>query len=1345
MSTTMPLSEAKRLLLERRLRGEGAAPRAEADTVRPRPPGAPVPVSPEQGQIWLHASVAQTVPLYNEPITIHRHGPFSLDAMQRSFDELLRRHEAWRTSFEVVDGEVRQIVHPDLRIVLPLVDLSDLPREAAEEEALRLAAADARVPISMADAPLIRAKVVRLAPEEHRLYLTLHHIIFDGVSLYRVVMPELAILYEAFAAGRTPALPPPVLQYGDYAIWRRRESAQAEFAQQMKHWRRELAGELPTLLLPFDRPRPPAVTHRGAIERFDFPPGLTEALHALSRSEGVTLYMVLLAAFKALLHRYTGQEDIIIGGVTDARRRPELERLIGYFLNPISLRTRPSASLPFRGLLAQARDAALGALGNSDVPFDQVVRELHIRRDPAAHPIFTVFFTIQPPVDLVDPAWDLTQMDVGGGGAKFDIYFELEERPSGVIARFIYNTALFDAATMQRMAGHYLTLLAGVVADPGRSLGTLPLLTEPELHLVRDAWNRTARPTPRTTLHGVVEEQVRRAPNAPAVVFEGRAWTYAELDERAERIAERLRRAGAGPGGLVGLCVERSAEMVASVLAILKAGAAYLPLDPALPSTRLEFIIGDAAPVLVITQRSLAHVVPAGAPVLLLDDVTPDAVEPDVPPAAARAAGPDDLAYVLYTSGTTGRPKGVEVPHRAVVNVVAQLADELEVWAGDALLAVTTLSFDIATLELFMPLAAGARLVVASREVAADPVLLAELIGQSGCTVMQATPSTWRGLIESGWTCPTGLKALCGGESLPRGLADALLAAGARLWNLYGPTEATIWATAQPVTRGGGPVPIGRPIGNLTALILDASGNHMPVGVAGELYIGGTGVARGYRNRADLTRERFITRDGARLYRTGDNARWRPDGTIEFLGRRDQQVKVRGFRIELEEVEGAIAAHPRVAAAAARAAPDPSGENSLTGYIVVRNSPASDPAPDTAELRAFLRERLPDYMIPTAFVTLVALPLSGTGKIDRNALPAPAPRAAPAWSDEPRDEWERRVARVWEEVLGVGQIGWRDDFFDLGGHSILFAKLQQRIKAEFQQTLPLAKLFQAHTVARMARLLYEGDGGQSGDRGGERAGQTSQLMQVQPGGSRARLYWVEPSPSIRRVANELGREQPVLGLSLNDADVEALGKTPTFEAVASRLVRTLLDAQPVGPYRLGGFCMMGVLAFEMAVQLRAAGHAVAMVIIVDGMNPAFYRRVGSLAMELSKLRFHLATLQRLSSRERLRYLFGRTRTFLKRIVPLRSEPQQWTHPLDAMLYRGLLHYRPETYGGDVTVLQAAERADQVDVVPGWTGVVTGALISRDVPGTHETLLDARNIGGLGAGIHEALERAARSA
>lgn len=1323
MSTTMAISDAKRLLLERRLRGGNNRPQPEADTVRPRPADAPVPVSPEQGQVWIHASVTPHLPVYNAPITIHRRGPFSLDALQRSFDEILRRHEAWRTSFELTGGEVMQVVHPTLQVELPLIDLSSLPRAAAEQETLRIAAADARAPIRIDAVPLFRAVVVKLGPEEHRLQLTIHHIIFDGVSIYRVLMPELAALYETFASGSTQGqLPAPTLQYGDYAIWRRQQVGREELSVQMQHWQRELAGELPMLQLPFDRPRPAMETHRGATELFSLTAELTDALNGLSRAEGVTPYMVLLAAFKTLLFRYTGQEDVIVGGITDARRRPELERLIGYFLNPIALRTRPLAALAFRDYLVQVRDTTLGALGASDVPFDRVVRELNIPRDPASHPVFTVLFSIQPPVELADPAWDLTQMDVGTGTAKFDLYLELESRPGGLIARFNYNSDLFDASTVQRMVGHYTTLLQGITAEPGCALGALPMLTSSETHLLRDVWNQTARPSPRTTLHGLFEQQARRSPLAPAVTFEGQTWTYAELDQQANRIALQLRRAGAGPGRLVALCVERSREMLAGILAILKTGAAYMPLDPALPPARVKFTVEDAAPVLLLTQRSLAPGLPPGVPVLLLDDPAPDAS-----PGEPVTIDLNSPAYVLYTSGTTGRPKGVEVSHASVVNVVAALADTFECWAGDTLLAVTTLSFDPSLLELFMTLATGGHIVVASHEIAADPVMLAELTQRSACTVLHATPTTWRWLLESGWTCPPGFKALCGGENLPRELADALLSRGARLWNLYGPTETTIVAVVHEVSRGSGPVPVGRPVANVTTAILDGQGNLLPVGVVGDLHIGGAGVALGYRNREELTRERFIVREGERMYRSGDMARYRPDGMIEYLGRRDGQVKVRGFRIELGEVEGALATHPRVAAAAVLAAPDSSGETGLVGYIET----GSEPAPDAAELRAFLKATLPDYMIPSRFVALEMFPVGHSGKLDRTALPELAPSLPAAVSDEPRNEWERRVARVWSDVLGVGAIGRNDNFFDLGGHSILVAKLQQRIGLEFERTLSLATLFQAQTVAQLARVLRE-LGGSAGER----------LLQVQPSGSLPRLFWLEPSPAIRFVADALGRDQPLLGLSLDAADLETLGEAPSLEAMAGCLVSTLLDAEPTGPYQLIGICNKGVLAFEMAKQLAAAGHAVKALIIVDGENPATRRRTGSVAVELSKLRFHLAAAWRLSGRDRLRYGFKRARHVVDRVIPLRSVPD-WGLPIDPMLSRAVHGYAPKSYAGDVTILRSAARPDQVDTAVGWRKVVTGDLMVRDVPGMHETLLQPHNIGGLAEAIRDALARTAR--
>lgn len=1299
MPASTSLSDAKRQLLERRLRGEKPGPRTPAALIPRRPPGIPLPISPEQGLVWLHASLAPGLPLYNESAVVHRHGPLDRQALQDSIDELLRRHEAWRTSFDTIDGEVRQVVHPAGRVALPLTDLAALPPELARQEALRIAATDVRTPIGMAEPPLFRARLIRLSAEEHQIQFTLHHVIFDGVSVYRILLPELAALYASFARNEPPALPPPALQYGDYTIWRRGQVSGPAMAASLQHWRQALADPPALPVLPFDRPRQPSITHRGASEEFRFPPGLTERLHGLSRAEGTTTYMVLLAAFKTLLFRYSGQQDLIVGGLTDTRGRPELEHVMGYFLNPVALRTRPQAATPFWTYLREVRDTVLGALGASEVPFDQVLRDLRIRRDPAAHPLFNTMFSIQPPLVLPDAGWDLTQTDVFSGGAKFDLYLELDERPDGFIARAMYNADLFDAATIRRMAANYLTVLGAIAADPGHTLGT-------------------ACPVPQATLHGLIREQVRRTPHAVAVRCGGHSWTYAELDREVARFATALRQAGAGPGRVVGLCLERSMEMVAGVLAVLSSGAAYVPLDATLPMSRLGAIIADADPALIFTQRALASSLPSGSPRVLLEDV-PEAHSD--PPADTAADGLDALAYVIFTSGTTGRPKGVEVTHRAAVNTIAGVGDALGCSAADIGIAATTLSFDISCLDLFVPLARGAQVVVASRDVVRDPLLLTELITSSGATMMHATPATWRRLAEAGWgDRAPGFKAISCGESLPRDLTNTLLSRGVAVWNAYGPTEAAIVASLHEARPEPGLVPIGRPFGNVTMAILDGKRQPVPIGAVGDLYIGGAGLARGYRGREDLTVERFISHRNRRLYRTGDLARYRPDGQVIFLGRSDTQVKVRGFRIELDEVEGAILAHPAIAAAAVRAAPDRSGETGLTAYIVPRRSPA----PTSVELREFLNASLPGYMIPSGFTTLDALPVGSSGKLDRAALPAPAfesmpERGVPA-SEDFANDWERRVARVWEKVLGVRAVARDDDFFDLGGHSILVAMLQGRVAAEFGMTLSLAELFRAQTVSRLAHLLRS-----RGERQGPAVGS---LWPIQPAGSALPLYWVEPTPSVRLVADALGRRQPLLGLSLEADDFDALGPCPGVEAVAACLVRILTREAPASPYQLIGFCNKGVLAFEVACQLRAAGFEVPVIINIDGGNPAVAAHA-PLPLQLAKLRFHLARAWRLSGRSGLRYLSDRAASVLTRAVPVKPAPRTREERIDDMLARGFLDYTPKLYDGLMTMLQVGERPEQVDVAPSWAGVVTGRLAQDFIPGTHQTLFEPGNLQG----------------
>lgn len=1330
MTDAAQMSEAKRLLLQKMLAGAGVA-RAEAvPPVTPRAPGTVAPISAEQMNVWVHASMAPDQPLYNESITIHRRGRFDLALLQRSLDEILRRHEIWRTAFATVDGEVVQVVAQDWHVALPLTDLSALSPAAREAEALRLAIEDAREAIDLTQAPLFRARVVRMTADDHRLYLTLHHIIFDGVSIYKILVPELSAIYAAFEDGTMPDLPEPRLQYGDYAVWRRERIASGALDRQLAWWRDQLAGELPVLQLPTDRPRPQNLLYGGSMETFALSATLSEKLKELARSEGVTLYMVLLAAYMLLLHRYSGQDDIIVGGVTDTRRRPELQGLMGYFLNSLALRSRPQAEKPFRVFLKEVRDTVLGALNASEIPFDRVVREIKPKRESSRHPLFQVLFSIEPPAPEFSGGWDLTQMDVTIGASKFDLYLEIDERPEGLIARFLYSTELFDAATIRRMIGHGTTLLDGIVADPAATLGHMPMLTAAESQQILRDWNATQRDIPQTSLHDWFEDVARAQPDAIVAIFADESWSYRELDRRANALAARLIDAGVGPETLIAIAMERGLEMIAGLLAILKAGGAYLPLDPALPAQRFAFIIEDAQPAALLTQRDLKAILPkTGVPVILCDDAIAEASNTRAPLASAA---PDSLAYVLYTSGSTGKPKGVEISHRALVNLLASMQTQPGFAPGQSLLAVTTLSFDIAALELFLPLVSGGTVVIADRETVGDPPLLAALIAGVRPQMMQATPATWRSLIEAGWRGAKDMTVLCGGEALPRDLADALLPRCAALWNMYGPTETAIWSTIERVRPGTARIAIGKPIANTAIYILDAAGQAVPPGVIGEIYIGGAGLARGYRHRDALTRERFVTRaaaPGERLYRTGDLGRWRDGGIIECLGRTDQQLKIRGFRVAIEEVEGTLAAHPRIAAATARAWPDASGESSLVGYFVA----AAVPPPSAAELRRFMRQSLPDYMIPSRFVAMTALPMTPNRKIDRNALPAPESNVVPLAPAAPEGEHEQRLAEIWKDVLGIRAVGRNDNFHDLGGHSLLMAKLLTRIERAFDRRLSMASIFHAPSLRAMAALLTEPAAAQPLPR----------LIPIQPKGTRPPLYWLLGGATVRPLAEAMGEDQPFFGVGLERDEERRLARATTLAEFAAPLIAAIREAQPRGPYFLGGWCTAGILAYEVARQLMADGDEVGLLVLVHATNPTHYRRIGARQLRASKLRYHLTTLLRLKGTERWRYARDRLQAIKEAASDRFRAPRalEETLSLARVLDDAAMRYDTPLYAGDVALFQPADRPDVLDYRPGWREVVRGAFASFEIPGGHRTMLEEPHVAELGARMMACLRRA----
>jgi amino acid adenylation domain-containing protein len=914
----------------------------------------PLPLSFAQQRLWFIDRMETGSPFYNMPVAILLTGRLDLPALERTLNEVLKRHESLRTSFIVVDEQPMQVVNPARPVTLPVIDLAHVSQHDREAEAQRLAAQEAARPFDLGRGPLLRATLLRLSETEHVLLVTMHHIISDGWSM-GVLVKEVAALYEAFAEGRPSPLVELDIQYADFAVWQR-EWLQGDVLEgQLSYWREQLQGAPAVLELPTDRPRPPVQTFRGAHEQFELEAGLTDALRALSRREGVTLFMTLLAAWQALLARYSGQTDVVVGSPIANRNRRETESLIGFFVNTLVLRTDLSGDPTFKQLLSRVREVTLGAYAHQDLPFERLVEELQPERSLSHTPLFQVFFVLQNASGeaLEMQGLTLTPLRAGNDTAKFDLMLSLEESGAGVGGAVEYSTDLFDAGTIRRMCRHYATLLAGIAAQPEARLSTLPLLAADEEEQLLVEWNRTQAEFPREQLlHQLFEEQARRTPGRIALVAGDEEVSYGELNRRANRLAHHLRKIGVSPESVVGICLERSAEMVAGVLAVLKAGGAYLPLDPEYPQERIRLMLEDAGAQVLLTQERLQDHLPAFGARLLCLDRSPHLIsaEGDENPRVCASQSPSGLAYVIYTSGSTGRPKGVQISHRNIVNFLESMRRQPGLNAEDKLLAVTTLCFDIAGLELYLPLSVGARVILASREVASDGTLLLETLLGSGANVMQATPATWRMLVEAGWSGTKYLKMLCGGEALPRDLANQMLERGGELWNMYGPTETTIWSAQARIASDEGTITVGRPAANTQVYILDPQLNPVPVGVPGELLIGGDGLARGYRHRADLTGGRFIPDPfsrvpGARLYRTGDSARYLTNGEIEVLGRADHQVKLRGFRIEPGEIEAALLEHPLVRDAVVVARDDVPGNKRLVAYV----TPDTQHAPEIVE------------------------------------------------------------------------------------------------------------------------------------------------------------------------------------------------------------------------------------------------------------------------------------------------------------------------------------------------------------------------------------------------------------
>ncbi|MBO4206241.1 non-ribosomal peptide synthetase [Micromonospora echinofusca] len=1174
---------------------------ADADTIPRRPASdAPLPLAFAQRQLWFLDQLSPGNPFYNNPVAFDIVGALDVPALERALTEVVRRHEALRTVFAAVDGEPCQVVRPAGPVTLPVTDLTALPVAERRRRADEATGADARAPFDLATGPLLRSSLLRLAADEHRWLLTVHHTVADGWSI-GILINEVTTLYGAYTRGAVSPLAELPVQYADYACWQRRHLAGAELDRQLGYWTTTLAGAPALLTLPTDRPRPAVQRYRGDCHGVPVDADVLRGLREVGRAGDATLFMTVMATLSVLLWRYSGQDDVCVGTPFANRNHREVEGLIGHFINTVVIRNRLDPAQSFAALLADVRRHLLDAYAHPDLPFEQLVDALKPERDTSYSPLFQVMLVLQniPRGRLDLPDLALRPLPSSTGAAKFDLSVEVVEEADTLHVTFEYDTDLFDAATVARMADHFVRLLAQVAADPSVPVGDLRLLGPAERQRQVVEWNRTARPlTAPVNLVDRFAEQVRRHPDRIAVADEDERLDYATLDRRANRVAHALIARGVRPDQLVGLHAGRSVRLVVAILGILKAGAGYLPLDPTLPPDRLAGMIADARPALVLHDDDLAAVEAAGRRAVTLAAVEAEG-ERDDPPGVAPHPG--SLAYVIYTSGSTGRPKGVAVTHGSVVNLLDHWVDRLGSTDGGAAALWSSIGFDVSVQEIFLPLTTGAALHLVPERVRADPAALMDWWRAHRVVQAYLPPAFVRWVDEDPATRLAGLALrhlLVGVEPLPeQGLHRIReVLPGLRILNGYGPTETCVYSTAyldpQPVARQ---CPIGRPLANTRVYLLDERFEPVPVGVTGEIVIGGAGLARGYLGRPGMTADRFVPDPfvpGERVYRTGDLARYLPDGNIEYLGRRDNQVKLHGFRIEPGEIEAALRDQPGVHEAAVLVDRDTGGEPRLVAGV----SRGGAAPLLVSEWRALLSRRLPGYMIPTRFVELPHLPQTANGKLDQAGLLRLARENAP-WQvnlASPRDQIELTLYQIWKRLLLHPDIGITDRFFDIGGTSISAIKLAHAIGEAFGETLPVHEIMLHPTIEALGGRLRRGASGRP----------PSNLIEFRPGDGGGRVICVHPAGGTAFCYLSLAKALPE---SFGVYGVQSPGVNPgeeflpTVEAMAEaylRQVEPLLD----GPVVLTGLSYGGLVAYEMGRRLALAGHPGLSVVLLDTLG-----------------------------------------------------------------------------------------------------------------------------------------------
>ena len=1362
------LSPSKRALLEKRY-GRTLPKPENPFNITGRPDTSVAPLSFSQEGLLFMEQLDPGTARYNISDAIRVKGKFNAALIQTTLDEIVARHDALRTVFTNTDGIWRQAIRSTAPATFRQVDLGSVKADDREPRALELIQEEADKPMDLYEGPLFSALLVKVGELDSVLLIKMHHIIGDGWSL-GLFWNEFANIYSAFVEGKTPCLPKLSIQFGDYASWSR-EYLNREIDRQTHYWTEQLRGA-PTLLeLPTDRPRPAVQTANGGQEIVTFSPDLLRGLNDLSKSEGSTLYMTLLAGFNALLARYTGAKDLIVGTPIAGRNRTETEDLIGFFVNTLVLRNDLSGDSSFREMLGRVRTTVLDAFSHQELPFEKLVAAVRPDRSLSYNPIYQVAFALQDVggSKISIPNGNVEPVKVRLSTSKFDLFLSARQTADGLEITVEYNSDLFDQTTIQRFISHYQHLLESAVGDPTARLSELSIMSEAERYQILADWNDTKTPFPDEAVHQLFEARVCKSPDEIALVSDHLEWTYAQLSEWSNRMANYLRNTGAGVDQRIGICMDRSPDMIAAIIGVLKCGASYVPIDPANPPSRLEQIIEDGDLSLILTSsQHKASFKKTRIPIVDLDDEHRAIQRFDSTPISEHR-GPEDVACVLFTSGSTGKPKGALIPHRAIIRLVIN-TNYIQLHENDRVAHISNVAFDAALFEIWGALLNGGRIVILSKDVVLSPKDFASQLKATGVTAMFLTTLLFNLIArETPEAFASVETVLTGGEAIDPAAARGVLSSSPpkRLLNVYGPTESTTfttWKEIFTVASDARTIPIGRPISNTMVLLLDETLNPVPIGVVGEVFIGGAGLANGYLNRPELNEERFIDvpahkisvsagdETPVRLYRTGDLARYMPTGDIEFIGRRDHQVKIRGYRIELGEIESVIDSHPNIAEAVVLSVRDENDHRTVAFYSLQPDSQIR-----YEDLREYVRERLPNYMVPTSWVCLERFALNGNGKIDRQLLESKARLLPTEPADEcvtnATDELEVKLTWIWQKVLGLSTVGVKDNFFDIGGHSLAAVRVFSDIERFLGCRLPLATLFQAPTIAQLSKLIRDG-GWQSS---------WSSLVPVRTTGTKPPFFCVHAVGGnileYNDLAGHLSPDQPFYGLQSIGLDGRSEPLTD-IRSMAAAYISEIREVQPHGPYYLGGRSFGGSVAFEIAGQLRDDGEDIAMLAIFDSYPKGWlklytpdeardYRR----RFLRLRLKRHLQIWLRLGMLDKLRYaaikigyksrkITNWTSQTFRKVEPASASVQSVLRNIEEINYSAFIGYVPKVYEGKVTFFCADEEVCPEENLTGWRRLAAGGVDVIHVPGDHQTMIKEPHVAKLALSLEEAIQKGA---